>query len=92
MSKRSTVLVLIGAVASCFLLLLCVGLLGGGYYFLSNGSLPIAALGAPAELNRIAFVGNDLNIYVTNPVDGTKTALTTDGGSDHAYNYSHMGA
>lgn len=87
MSQRTSLFVLIGAVVSCLFLALCVGVLGGGYYFLNSGTNPIAALNAPPPLNRIAFVGNDFNIYVTDPTSGTTTPLTKDGGADHAYNF-----
>lgn len=89
MSNRSTVLVLVAALASCFLLSVCVGLVGGGVYFLNPGNLPLAnlALSTPEGLNRIAFVGNDFNIYIADPVSGDSTALTNDGGQEHAYNY-----
>src|SRR4051794_33999022 len=87
MSKRTSIFVLIGALASCLLLALCVGIVGGGYYFLNGGANPLTALNAPAPLNLIAFVGNDFNIYVADPVKGTTTALTKDGGTSHAYNF-----
>ena len=89
MSTRSSVFVLIGALVSCFLLAVCVALVGGGYYFISTNTNPIASLSlnAPAALNRIVFVGNDFNIYLADPSNGETTALTKDGGSDHAYNY-----
>lgn len=87
MTHRSSALVLLGALASCLVLTLCVTLVGGGYYFFNNRINPLAAFSAPASLNRIAFVGNDHNIYLADPVSGTTTALTTDGGSEHAYSY-----
>lgn len=89
MSKRASILTLVGALTGCFLLLVCAGLVGGGYYFLGQGNFSLAALAPdkPGGLNRIAFVGNDSNIYVADPVSGAATALTTDGGADHVYNY-----
>lgn len=87
MSNRTSVLVLVGAVASCLLLAVCVAVVGGSYYYLNNGTNPLAVLNAPASLNRIAFVGNDFNIYVADPTNGTTLALTKDGGPDHVYNF-----
>lgn len=87
MSRRTSVLVLVGALTSCLVLAVCVGVLGGGYYFLNGGVNPLTALNAPAALNRIAFVGNDFNIYLADPTNGATTALTTDGGTTRAYNY-----
>lgn len=90
MSKRSSVLILVGALASCVVLSLCLGLLGGGFYFLNGGQFPLSngLVSPPGEgLNRIAFVGNDSNIYVADPISGDSTALTSDGGTAHAYNY-----
>lgn len=89
MSGRSSILVLIVALSGCLLLVLCVGLVGGGYYLLSgnNNALSRLSFSAPAPLNRIVFVGNDFNIYVADPSNGATTALTQDGGTDHAYNF-----
>lgn len=87
MSRRNSIFVLVGALVGCLLLTVCaVGIIGGFVYFNTKGN-PLAALSAPAAVNQIAFVGNDFNIYVTDPAGGTKTALTQDGGSNHAYNY-----
>lgn len=89
MSKRNSIFILVGALTGCFLLLVCAGLVGGGYYFLGQGDFSLGALapGKPEGLNRIVFVGNDSNIYVADPLSGASTALTTDGGADHPYNY-----
>lgn len=89
MTRRTSIFVLVGALTSCFLLAACVGLFGVGYYFYSANVNPFAALRvpAPASLNRIAFVGNDSNIYVANPMNGELVALTTDGSPENSYNY-----
>lgn len=89
MSNRNRVLVLLAALASCALLTVCVALGVGGYYFYINQGNPIAALNlnAPSAVNRIAFVGNDFNIYLADPNSGDTKALTKDGGADHAYNF-----
>ncbi len=87
MSNRTSLLILIGALAGCLLIGACIALGVGGYYFYKNFPAPLAGLNAPASLNRIAFVGNDFNIYLADPVNGATTALTKDGGTEHAYNY-----
>lgn len=87
MSKRNSLFVLFGALAGCALLAACVAIIVGGYYFLNPKANPLGALSAPAAVNRIAFVGNDFNIYLADPATGDKTALTKDAGTDHAYNY-----
>lgn len=91
MTNRTSVLVLIGALASCLLVAACVALgVGGYFYYINNGNPnPLAALttNTPAAINRIVYVGNDFNIYTTDPAGGAPQALTTDGGGDHAYNY-----
>jgi TolB protein len=89
MSRRSSILILIGAVTGCLLLTICLGVIGGAYYLSFSNTNPLAALpfNTSASLNRIVFVGNDFNIYVADPENGTSSALTTDGGTDHAYNF-----
>src|SRR5436305_12216852 len=91
MSKRTGLVVLVAALASCLGVMICVAFGVGGYYFFTNSTNtlanPLASLAAPAALNRIVYVGNDFNIYLADPTDGTKTALTKDGGPDRAYNY-----
>jgi Tol biopolymer transport system component len=79
--------VLVGALASCLLLVVCVGLIGGGFYFFNSGINPLISFNTPSSLNRIVYVGTDSNIYVADPASGAATALTTDGGAEHAYNY-----
>jgi Tol biopolymer transport system component len=87
MSNRHSALVLIAALASCFMIAACVALGIGGYLFYLSFGNSVAPFGAPSALNRVAFVGNDFNIYVADPVSGATTALTRDGGDEHAYNY-----
>lgn len=87
MTNRTSVLVLVGALAGCMLVAVCVALGVGGYYLYSATGNPLAALDAPAPVNRIVFVGNDFNIYLADPVQGTTSPLTRDGGETHAYNF-----
>jgi TolB protein len=97
MSNRSSILVLVGALLGCVVIALCVGLLGGVFYLTNGGANPLALLGntplalpgttISASVNRIAYVGNDLNIYIADPADGTTRALTTDAGPRHGYNH-----
>lgn len=89
MSNRASILILISAVTGCMLLVLCAGLVGGGFYYLTGNNAPLGFLvqNQPEAINRIVFVGNDFNIYLANPVDGATTSITTDGGAEHAYNY-----
>ncbi len=86
MSSRSSLLIIGGALAGCMLLAVCVFVAAGGYFLATQGN-PLAAVSAPAVVNRIAYVGNDQNIYVADPVTGEKLKLTADGGPNHAYNY-----
>src|SRR5436305_9706533 len=91
MSNRVRVVVFVTALASCLGVAICVALGVGGYYFFTNSTNtianPLASLAAPAALNRIVYVGNDFNIYLADPTNGAKTALTMDGSADRAYNY-----
>ncbi len=97
MSKRSSILVLVGALLGCLVLALCAGLVGGGVYLFLGSGDPLTALGgnpltlpgipASAPVNRIALVGNDLNIYIADPTDGTMRALTGDAGPRQGYNH-----
>lgn len=85
MSSRSRAVVFIAAIAACLVMAGCVSLLIGGYWLVTSGRT--FSLSAPEALNRIVYVGNDLNIYVASPVTGDKTQITHDGGDAHAYNY-----
>lgn len=86
MGNRSSLLVLGGALAGCALVAICVAVAVGGYLLYFNRSaLPLGA--TPAAVNQIAYVGNDLNIYLADPATSATTALTRDGGKGHAYNY-----
>lgn len=89
MSRNTSLFILVGALASCFVLALCLGVFGAGFYFLSgnNGPFAIFDRGALASTNRIALVGNDFNIYVADPNTGAATALTNNGGQNNAYNF-----
>jgi TolB protein len=85
MSNRSTVILLIGALTGCVLVAVCAALLTGGYFFVTGDPFGMLARQGPG--NRIAFVGNDTNIYVHDPAGGTTNAVTRDGGQGHAYNF-----
>jgi Tol biopolymer transport system component len=86
MNSRSSIVVLAAAAAACMLIAVCGALLAGGYwFFFTPGGL--TALTTPPPVNRVVFVGNDSNIYVSDPTSGTTTAVTHDGGKQHAYNY-----
>ncbi len=87
MTRRSSLLILILALAGCSFLALCLGVGIAGYYVYSTNANPLAALNAPAATNRIVFVGNDFNIYLADPSSGATTGLTKDGGNDRVYNY-----
>lgn len=92
MSNRTSPLALALAFGGCLTLVVCGFILVGGFYFLSNGnlSLPILSLNsAPAAVNRIAYIGNDLNVYIADPTTGDKTALTKEGdsGTTHSFDY-----
>lgn len=86
MSTRSPLLAFVAAFAACFALAVCGALGVGGYLFLSSNDVG-AMLRAPTVLNQIVYVGNDANIYVTDPATGKKIALTQGGGAARIYNY-----
>ncbi|MBI4675469.1 MAG: PD40 domain-containing protein [Chloroflexi bacterium] len=86
MNTCSSILVLGAALSVCLALALCGALFVGGYVFFAENNV-WAILGASAAFNRIVYVGNDANIYVTDPSTGNQIALTQDGGAAHAYNY-----
>lgn len=87
MKNRSPVFLISVALGSCLVLLACLTALGFGvFYVVSQGNL-LAILG-PASLNRIVFVGNDLNIYTVDPKGAQKTQLTKDGDGGTARGYS----
>src|SRR5262245_20191048 len=89
MNNRSQTFVLVGAISGCLLLVACVVIGVAGFLFVSNGMnlANVLAPPPPAQVNRIAYVGNDMNIYVADPNTGASVSLTTDGGAEHAYNY-----
>ncbi len=87
MNNRSPLLLLSMALGGCLILLVCLAVIGlGGYFWVNHTSL-FATTGAVA--NRIAYLGNDLNIYIVDPKGGEPLALTKDGdgATTHAYEY-----
>lgn len=86
MNTRTSILVLVAAMAGCTIVALCAALGIGGYsLYTRNASL--AFPGASASVNQIVYVGNDNNIYIADAHSGNRTALTQDGGAARAYNY-----
>lgn len=80
MTKRT--LLLAGGALGCLVLLMCVGItaLAGVTYYSAN-------LAAPASVDRIAYVDNDLNIQVTDAQGAHRVALTTDATSSNTRAY-----
>ncbi len=88
MKNRSPLFLLTAALGGCLVLLACAAAFGfGAYYLLSQGTLLGAV--APASVNRIVYVGNDLNIYTVDPKGAQNTPLTkdADGGNARSYDY-----
>jgi Tol biopolymer transport system component len=88
MRYRSPLFLFSVALGSCLVLIACLVAFGfGAFYLVSQGNL-LWALG-PANLNRIVYVGNDLNIYTVDPRGSQRTQLTKDGdgGSARAYDF-----
>src|SRR5919202_1795654 len=88
MKTRSPMFILGLALGGCLMLLVCAAVVGiGGYVLVNRGSL--FASSAPAQTNKIVYLGNDANIYVIDPKSKQKVALTQDGDGDstHGYHY-----
>jgi TolB protein len=88
MKNRSPVFFLTAALGGCLVLLACAAAIGFGAYYLSLQGNLFAAF-SPAVMNRIVYVGNDLNIYTVDPKGTQKTPLTkdADGGNARSYEY-----
>ena len=86
MKNRSPLFMVSAALGSCLILLACLTAFGFGAYFLvSQGNL-LASL-SPSTVDRIVYVGNDLNIYTVDPKGAHKTQLTKDGDGGTARGY-----
>lgn len=88
MNSRSRIYIFGAALGGCLLLLVCAAVLGVAGFVMLSGQNPLAVL-APPSVNRIAYVGNDANIYVIDPAGKTKIKLTKDGdgGKSRAYSF-----
>ena len=86
MNNRSSIVVFALALTGCLAVAVCAAVGIGGFWFYNNAA-SIANPFAPAGHNQIVYVGNDSNIYLTNPDNGNPIPLTQDGGNAHAYNY-----
>jgi TolB protein len=86
MKNRSPLFLFSVALGSCLVLLACLTAFGfGAFYLVTQGNLLGTA--GPAAINRIVYVGNDLNIYTVDPKGALKTPLTKDGDGGSARGY-----
>lgn len=88
MRNRSPFFLFSVALGGCLVLIACLTAIGfAAYFVLSQGNL-LAVL-SPAAVNRIVYLGNDLNIYTVDPKGAQKTQLTkdADGGTARAYDF-----
>jgi TolB protein len=86
MNNRSPFFLFSVALGSCLVLLACFAALGFGAYYLVS-QVNLLGILTPANVNRIVYVGNDLNIYTVDPKGAQRTQLTKDGDGGTARGY-----
>jgi Tol biopolymer transport system component len=86
MKNRSPLFLFSAALGSCLVLLACLTAIGFGAYYLVTQQ-DLFGRFVPASVNRIVYVGNDLNIYIIDPKGIQKTQLTKDGDGGSARGY-----
>lgn len=88
MKNRSPFFLFSVALGGCLVLIACVTAIGFAAFYLSTQGNLLAFL-SPSNVNRIVFVGNDLNVYTIDPKGSNKVQLTkdADGGTTRGYDF-----